>query len=175
MPAHDPGATPVTPPNDDPGAQAPVPGDGLPPKPPLGAPRGACTEMGCQNGLSMSLEPGAQWPAGDYRIEIDADGASQVCTVTLPLKACGAGPSVTCSGAALATIGESGCALPAREHGLSSLHFDGTPRQGKVTISRGGAPLITQDLAPTYRWVQPNGSGCGPQCLQGSATLRVPL
>jgi hypothetical protein len=131
--------------------------------------------MGCSSGFALSLEPSSKWPAGDYRFEIEADGASQVCEVTLPLRSCATGPSVKCTGASLATIGESGCALDAREHGLSSIQLQGTPLKMKIAISRQGKALVAQDLAPAYRWVQPNGPGCGPQCLQASATMRVPL
>jgi hypothetical protein len=131
--------------------------------------------MGCASGFSLSLEPSSRWPAGDYRFEIEADGVSQVCKVTLPLRGCAAGPSVECTGATLATIGESGCALAPKEHGLSSIQFRGNPLKVRIAVSRQGTALVAQDFAPGYRWVQPNGPGCAPQCLQASSTIRLSL
>ncbi|MEJ7734183.1 MAG: hypothetical protein WKG00_33935 [Polyangiaceae bacterium] len=172
----EPSPAPDAPPSLD--AQSPATSaTGLPPRPPLGAPPagGACTEMGCSGGFAVSLEPSSRWPAGDYRFEIEADGAAQVCEVTLPLRGCAAGPSVKCTGASLGTIGESGCALDPKEHGLSSIQFRGNPLKMKIGISRSGKALVAQELAPAYRWVQPNGAGCAPQCLQASSTIRVAL
>jgi hypothetical protein len=127
------------------------------------------------SGFHLELRPGDRWPAGRYRIDIDADGAAQQCEVTLPLLACGAGPSVRCTGASLASIGESGCALPPAEHGLSNIDFSGSPRQIRVRIARGGATVLAQDFAPTYRTVQPNGPGCGPVCSSASAAATLSL
>jgi len=79
------------------GAPAPPPASGDP------ASGGAgCTEMGCQSGFQVELQPGSRWPAGHYRFDIEADGVAQQCEVTLPLQACEAGPSVRCSGASCA-------------------------------------------------------------------------
>ena len=122
--------------------------------------------MGGATGVSVSFQPDAAWPAGRYTVEIEADGAVQRCEVTLPLRACSAGASATCTGASIATIGESGCALPAGQHGLSGVDLRSTPSDLRVRVARDGKPLASLDATPSYRWVQPNGPGCGPQCLQ---------
>lgn len=150
-------------------------GAGATPPPAAEPPGRACTEIGCMDGLRVELTPGARWPAGRYGIEIEADGAKQSCEAVLPLKPCDAGPSVQCSGADLATIGESGCALPPAEHGLSEISFSGAPKQVHVRITRDGATVADQDITPTYRRVQPNGPGCEPICNQASAGIALSL
>lgn len=154
-------------------APAPPPASGAPGGPASGG--AGCTEIGCQNGFQVELQPGSRWPAGRYRFDIEADGVAQQCEVTLPLQACDAGPSVRCSGAALASIGESGCALPPVEHGLSNLSFPSSPRQIRVRITRDGAALASGDFTPAYRRVQPNGPRCEPICDQASAALAIPF
>jgi hypothetical protein len=131
--------------------------------------------MGCHSGVSVRFEPDAGWPAGRYAIEIDADGAVQRCEITLPLRACDAGPTAKCTGAKVATIGESGCALPKAQHGLSGADLTTTPSRLRIRIDRDGKQVADLDAKPTYRWVQPNGRGCGPQCLQSTNPLTLKL
>lgn len=135
--------------------------------------------MGCVDGLRLELTPDSKWPAGAYRIEIEADGATQSCAAVLPLKACDAGQSVQCTGASLARIGESGCALPPGEHGLSDIQFSAAPKRVHVRISRDGASrgeiavIADQELTPEYRRLQPNGPDCEPVCNSASARLSL--
>lgn len=135
-----------------------------PARPALGASPGACTEMGCRDGFSINLEPSASWPAGRYIFELEADGKRQRCEGTLPLAACGH-RNVTCSGDQIATIGESGCALPAAQHAFGSIEIEQLPCEVHLAIRRDGALIGEQRIAPAYTWNQPNGPGCDPQCL----------
>jgi len=130
-----------------------------------------CTEIGCANGLNISLQKtSGSWEPGMYSVEIDADGKKITCTTQIPLS--GSNPS-SCDDAAV-LLGVSGSALPASEHGLSDLIFQSTPKQVSVTVSRDGAMLATKDLTPTYKKSQPNGPDCEPICNQASGSLAVP-
>lgn len=142
------------------------------PKPPPQA----CTEIGCSDGLTVALSPSSGWRAGMYRFEIDVDGQVTTCEGSLPLRACSAGPSLRCTPAGdRVSIGESGCALPPEQHGFSELRVGAPPaRSVKVTVTRDGAKLVEQTLAPQYRTVQPNGPSCPPICRQASETLVIP-
>jgi hypothetical protein len=150
-------------------------GSGAAPPPASTPPPRACTEIGCVDGLHVELTPGSRWPAGRYRIDVEADGAAQSCEAVLPLKACDAGPSAQCSGAALATIGESGCALPPADHGLSDINFSGAPKRVHVRITRDGAAIADKDISPTYKRLQPNGPGCEPVCSSASEGIALSL
>lgn len=131
--------------------------------------------MGCVDGLRLELTPGSKWPAGSYRIELEADGATQSCTAVLPLKACDAGPNVQCTGATLARIGESGCALPPGEHGLSDIEFSGTPKRVHVRITRDATVVADKVLEPAYKKLQPNGPDCEPVCNSASGAISLSL
>jgi len=145
------------------------------PRPPRGASTGACTEIGCSSGFGIDLEPSDSWPPGQYTFELTAGGQRQQCTGTLPLAACGQ-PSVTCTGDAIASIGESGCALSAAQHAFGPLAIEQQPCEVQVTIRRDGRLVGEQSLTPNYRWTQPNGAGCDPQCLQApNAVLALTL
>jgi len=151
-----------------PSTEAPPPGN---PEPPSDR---ACTEIGCMNGFSVDLQSAGGWKPGRYRFEFDLDGTVTTCEATLPLRACDAGPSVTCSPNGAVTIGESGCALPPEQHGFTVFTMLGMPRSVKVRIARDGQTLAEQTSTPSYRKVQPNGEGCPPICEQGNEVLRVP-
>ena len=47
-----------------------------------------CTEMGCSQGLTISIPATYDWKVGDYRFDIAVDGKKVSCRGTLPLKAC---------------------------------------------------------------------------------------
>jgi hypothetical protein len=137
----------------------------------LAPPPQGCTEIGCADGLTISLKKASgSWEPGMYSVEIDADGKKIACTTQIPLS--GASPS-SCDDAAV-LLGTSGSALPASEHGLSDLIFHSAPKQVSVTVSRDGAMLATKDFTPTYQKSQPNGPDCEPICNQASDSLPVP-
>lgn len=131
----------------------------------------ACTEIGCIDGLHVTLTPGERWPAGAYAFDIQTDGGSTSCRGSLPLPPCGT-PGLSCSGQAV-QIGESGCALPAAAHGFSTLTFPSTPKRVHVRITRESEAIAERELQPVYQRVQPNGPGCEPVCTTAGETLRV--
>ncbi|HEU4410783.1 MAG TPA: hypothetical protein VFS43_36360 [Polyangiaceae bacterium] len=134
----------------------------------------ACTEKGCADGFVLTLAHAGGWPAGAYRFEVVADGKTITCSASLPLPPCGQGPASACDAPEL-TLGLSGCALPAAEHGFSELYWTTTtPASVSVEVTRDGAPLAQTQLTPTYVTSQPNGPDCGPSCRNASASMAVP-
>jgi hypothetical protein len=72
-------------------------------------------------------------------------------------------------------IGESGCALPAEQHGFSELRVGGAPAtKVTITVSRDGNELVKKTLTPQYKTSQPNGPGCPPVCHNASDALTIP-
>lgn len=135
------------------------------------APVRGCTEIGCVDGLRVTLEPSARWPAGSYRFDLVIDGTATSCTGSLPLPSCDT-PGLSCSGAGV-QIGESGCALPPAEHGYSELMFASAPREVRVTISRDGQVVGERELEPVYQTSRPNGPECPPVCNSAGESWRV--
>ena len=133
-----------------------------------------CTQIGCVDGLRLTLEKAGAWAPGAYTFAFTLDGAAVTCSGSLPLKACDAGPSLTCDAEGRVMIGESGCALPPDQHGWSDIQVSGAPKAVKLTISRDGQPLHAAELTPTYTESRPNGPDCGPVCRGAAATIAVP-
>ncbi len=133
-----------------------------------------CTQIGCLDGFRIALEPAGGMPAGAYTFAVEIDGALTTCEGSLPLAACEAGPSVTCSSDAVA-IGESGCAMDPASQSFSDVIFQApnNPEAVKLTISRDGAVIGEGEFSPEYRRVQPNGPECAPTCEQAEATLEL--
>jgi hypothetical protein len=131
-----------------------------------------CTAIGCLDGLHVEVTPpGGAWAPGAYSFEIVTPAGTTTCAGTLPLPACDAGPSLRCSGPPV-SIGESGCALPAAQHGFAGIDLGDGPATIAIAISKDGAELTRQTFTPSYRTVSPNGPTCGPTCRQASEALR---
>ena len=128
--------------------------------------------MGCVDGLHIDLSPDV-WQAGSYRFVIVADGTQTVCEGSLPLRACEQGPSLSCKGKGV-LIGESGCALPAAQHGFSDIHLQAGPTNVTVTIERDGAEMVRKTFTPTYQDAMPNGPDCPPVCRQAGDRIALP-
>ncbi len=135
-------------------------------------PSGACTSMGCVDGLHIDLSPDV-WQAGSYRFVVVADGKQTTCEGSLPLRACEQGPSLSCTGEGV-LIGESGCALPATQHGFSDIHMQAGPSSVTVTIERDGAEIVRKTFTPAYQEAMPNGPDCPPVCRQAREQIVVP-
>ena len=129
-----------------------------------------CTEIGCSDGLTLSVDPDYDWKWGFYEFNFLMEGRSVSCKGQLPLKKCEDGPSFRCS-SDITQIGESGCALPESAHGISGIHINDTPRRMIVLVKRGGKSVITRTLNPEYLESRPNGPGCGPVCTSASYNL----
>lgn len=133
---------------------------------------GVCTTIGCVDGLTVRFDPATTWKHGKYVFSLEADGVTQTCTGTLPLPPCGPTGGLSCT-ADIATIGESGCALPPAQHGFADIHFRSGPSKVAIRIERDGVSLANATLAPAYQTVQPNGPSCGPICRQASASIAL--
>jgi hypothetical protein len=132
------------------------------------APR-ACTELACNDGLSVAMSPTSSWPHGVYRFTIEADEAKTICTGTLPLPDCGT-RAISCEGDG-AWVGESGCGLPEREHAFGDVRFSSTPAAVEITVALDERDIVTQAWTPTYETHSPNGPDCPPTCTKGSVRL----
>jgi hypothetical protein len=139
-------------------------------------PQTGCTEIGCNDGLTVTFAPNSGWAPGSYRFVVDIDGQTTTCEGMLPLKDCDVGPSLQCSPASgRLGIGESGCALPPAQQGFSELHLGVPPAQSvTITVSRDGSELVQKTLTPQYKTSQPNGPNCEPVCQTASETLMIP-
>ncbi|MEZ4381251.1 MAG: hypothetical protein R3A79_07870 [Nannocystaceae bacterium] len=136
-------------------------------------PAQVCTQIGCMSGLRIGLEPSAAMPAGAYTFDVELDGVTTTCEGALPLKACEAGPSVTCSTDAV-VIEASGCAMGPEHQSFSGVLLDGQhPQRVKLTIRRDGATIGEADFTPEYVRTTPNGPDCPPVCEQGKATVTL--
>jgi hypothetical protein len=133
-----------------------------------------CTEMGCVDGLRLELAKATAWAPGSYVFTFALDGAPVTCSGSLPLKACEAGPSLTCDVPDRVQIGESGCALPPEQHGFSDIQIRAAPAKVGVDIARDGQPLGGAELTPTYVESRPNGPGCDPVCHGATARVELP-
>jgi len=130
----------------------------------------ACTEIGCNNGLSWSFSRPLR-DAGAYVVQLDLDGTKVSCQTSVPFAGCASGSACNSTQVVLE---QSGCALPASEHSIGGVHILSSPARARITIQRDGALLVSQEITPTYVRSQPNGEGCPPACEQASATLTMP-
>lgn len=128
-----------------------------------------CTLIGCVGGFEINLEKASAWAAGDYTFDLDVDGKTNSCTVTLPFTSCNDGLKCTTELTDL-TIGLSGCALPAAQHKISGLTFFNTaPKTVAVTVKFGVDEIGSVSYTPTYTDSRPNGPNCEPLCRQAPA------
>lgn len=131
----------------------------------------ACTQIGCTDGLVVSMPMDHRWTAGEYIFDFSVDGRQVRCVGALPLKPCGQN-SVLCDGEGM-TIVESGCALPEESHGFGDIVLDTSPEQVILVISRNGKAIAHGDWKPEYLASRPNGPGCDPICRQATVPLRM--
>lgn len=129
----------------------------------------ACTEIGCQDGLLIRVLSAAAWPHGQYRFDIEQDGARVVCTGTLPLPSCGV-QAMVCDGPG-PVITESGCALEPAAHAFGDVTFTTTPAEVAIVVTHDGKPVDAGRWHPAYQTIQPNGPGCEPICTNAMVEL----
>jgi hypothetical protein len=134
----------------------------------------ACTMIGCENGVRLTINKPTPWVAGAYVFNFELDGKAVECKGALPLQSCEAGPSLSCTADAKVRIGESGCALPVAQHGFSDITVLDAPQRVKIKVSRDGQEIGAADLTPNYMTSQPNGEGCEPTCTNASGELAIP-
>ena len=133
-----------------------------------------CTAIGCNNGLRITVKKATPWLPGNYIFSFDIDGKAVECKGALPLQACDAGPSLSCTPDAVVQVGESGCALPPTQHGFSDISVRGEPQAVKLKVLFDDKPLKSADVTPNYVTTQPNGASCEPTCRNASAEVDLP-
>jgi len=133
-----------------------------------------CTEIGCADGLTITMAKGSPWEPGAYTFAFELDGAPVTCTGALPLKACDAGPSLTCDPSGRVQIAESGCALPPDQHGFSDIRVPTAVTKVKLAIARDGQALRSFEFAPKFVETRPNGPDCEPVCHQAAERVDLP-
>jgi hypothetical protein len=138
------------------------------------APQHACTQIGCVDGLRVMMHKAASWQSGAYELAFDIDGTKVSCKGALPLPACDEGPGLKCDVPERVQITESGCALPADQHGFGDIGFTGEPARVKISVRHAGKEIHAEELAPSYKVLQPNGEGCEPTCNSATAELKIP-
>lgn len=131
----------------------------------------SCTEIGCQDGLLVSVAPAEAWPHGSYRFVVVHDGTTTICTGALPLPACET-RALSCDGEGVEIV-ESGCALEASQHAFGDIRLSSTPASITVTVERDGQPIASQSWTPEYKTLQPNGPGCEPTCTSATVELQL--
>lgn len=116
----------------------------------------ACTEIGCEDGFTLSLKAAnADFTAGEYTVTADIGGAMESCTISI-----GSMVDSTCN------------ALFIMSNQIDIL-YGGTPASVGVVITRDGTEVHNQTYTPQYMEVQPNGEGCPPICKQASAEVTL--
>lgn len=152
-----------------------------------------CTEMGCQDGVELTLRTAdGTWPPGAYALTLVVEGTSQSCALMLPgdLPTNGGSTQLACTpnqgsqGAALnsevtcveqrSADSVSQSCTPVPGHFTLSAHVAGAPPALDVILTRDGVQLLAQSLAPTYVRTTPNGEDCDPVCQQASVELGLP-
>ncbi len=131
----------------------------------------ACTQIGCMDGLTISVPLDYEWKPGAYTFDFLLDGRAVTCTGTLPLKSCET-HSISCSAEGV-MIMESGCAMPAQTHGFGDIMLGSGPRQVVLTIRHNRTQIARGNWTPKYTTLSPNGPACGPVCKQANVSLEM--
>lgn len=118
-----------------------------------------CTEIGCEDGFTLTLEAGnGTFTPGEYTINTDIDGVTDTCAITI-----GAMVDSTCN----ALIN-----LQSMPNQIDIL-FGGTPMSVGVVVSLDGMEIHNETYTPMYMEVQPNGPGCPPICQEAGAVVTL--
>ena len=120
---------------------------------------GACTEIGCIDGLTVDFAPPLMGK-GTYTFDVTVDGTAYSCDATIPLE----GSSTVCGTGGVVSIFLSGTELDPSKQQLPGLHVEGTPKSVQIQVHRDKALVADADLSPKYQEVQPNGPDCPPTC-----------
>lgn len=136
---------------------------------PAGAER-ACTQIGCVDGLTLTIDPVHRWEKGDYIFDFMIEGKAVQCKAALPLKPCEE-PSVSCDPPGIVMISESGCALPEDAQGFGDIRIESAPMAIRLDIFHNGEKIHGLAAHPQYQTSQPNGPQCGPVCRSASVDL----
>lgn len=130
-----------------------------------------CTEIGCQNGVTLTVPPERTWERGHYTFLFQLDQKTVKCWGNLPLPKCEDGPALKCNTAGVVSITESGCALPRTAHGFSDIYIATKAKSIALRIELGNKTIFSKNYHPIYKTSQPNGPHCAPICYSASLPL----
>jgi len=161
----------------------------------------ACTLIGCEDGLTVTLEAPGAWLEGRYVFEIQTDDVHVTCRGSLPVPSCTAGAppsrSVVCDRVGVVQIVESGCALPRASedspeptptltpapspvappvtHAFPAVVFDRAlrPQNVEIAVSWNGRLVGRAAFSPRFERLQPNGPDCPPVCHSARSTVTL--
>jgi hypothetical protein len=122
-----------------------------------------CTLQACPQPFRVRFDKASAWPAGNYRIEVEADGVRGSCVAQLPLTSCQV--ATGCAGQVAWSMDLFGCALPGDSGRISGVSFrDQEPRTVKVSVFHDDRSIGTSSFTPSYAVNHPNGRDCAPEC-----------
>lgn len=127
----------------------------------------ACTELACDDGVSIELLPVLE--GGTWVVEATVDGALQRCTMEIGSVP---GPSsTTCNGAEIKYLPTGAGPASAR---MAMFIPTTTAKLVSVRMTHNGVELTSKTFEPAYVAVPgPNGPDCEPKlCTVANATLR---
>ncbi len=133
----------------------------------------ACTEIGCESGLKISIASNYIWVAGHYRFEFTIDSKKVLCWGSLPLKSCDS-KSIQCTTSSPnIMIMESGCALPKASHGFGDINITSSPKSVSLQVLRNNKRIGQMKATPDYRTIYPNGKACPSKCEQSAIEITL--
>jgi hypothetical protein len=129
----------------------------------------ACTDIGCTDGLHISLLREAFEP-GLYLVELDLHGEVILCQATIPL---GSGASDGCSDPR-AWLELSGSELDTSEQAVTGVFLDRTDLSAMaITVLQDDEEIGYAAFEPDYQTLQPNGPECEPTCAYATRELEL--
>ncbi|MCA9552087.1 MAG: hypothetical protein KC933_18750 [Myxococcales bacterium] len=121
-----------------------------------------CTQIGCNDTTVITMDA-TSWPDGQYVFTAEINGIITACNLTLPRV-----EDATCSDDRL-RLGLSTDGLPA------VLVARPAPESLDVKVELDGTTVLDTTVMPERTFSYPNGKECGPECVQGEATVTLSL
>lgn len=126
-----------------------------------------CTEVGCQDGLFVDLQPTQPLWDGTWRVAAEGDTLQAACSFTVV------------DGRIDERLDEEGCAMLYEVSGDDGISLDWmlTTQDPEVelAIAHEGVELVHEVVEPAYETIAPNGEACGPICTSASVSVEIPL
>lgn len=138
----------------------------------------ACTEIGCQDQVSLSVRRADGAPPG-LAVSLDLDGRQVECAAPQAGASTACGTDVSLEVRELLSCTEERtqdarilrCVPTGKFEEVISIQ--GTPARVRVTVQADGT-LTERTFEPQYKTVQPNGPDCEPTCRQWSEVWALP-
>jgi hypothetical protein len=129
-----------------------------------------CTEVGCSDGLAITLQKSSgDWEPGKYIFEVDQDGTKSNCTLDIP----NTGKVDCTAGMVLNLKNKTPNSSPEEPIPDVVLTFTAATHV-TLTVTRDGTQIAKGDYTPTYVEQEPNGEFCGPTCHAAQTSQIIP-